>query len=782
MDRLDELKECDHLGLFYQDDAQHVGALARLFEGGLAAGEQCVLVGDEAEVGPIVAKVEALIGVRPSVQGGPLLVVSGRSSWRHDEEADPLALLRGLEGSAWTGSRQGSRIVVDMAWALGTAATSPRLLQWEANVHAFLAPGCRSVVICQYDHRRLPASVLALALRSHPIVILHDHVYPNLYHEPLQPIEPPGLQSEPSRLTAGKDSPETRAQREHVARVDAEAATRRAMFLAEASIVLASSLDLSTIFGRVANLAVPILADWCVVDIIDNRWTLRRVATAHANPDRLQRGHELWQRYPIDPGTPDPIATVLRTGQPLVLPELPDEMLVSVARAPEHLAALRELAIRSVMVVPLRARGQTLGTIAFATAEVGRRYTHHDLAFAEALAGRAALAVDNAQLYAVSERRRREAESLAELGRLISGSLDPTEVSRRIADSLRTLLRGRSAALLRREVGTKDLRVAAVSGDAAGVVVEGATYPAEAGAIGAALQEGRAVASPDILADPLLVLTPTLRAHAATDSYRAVLAVPMVVKGEVTGILRVSDATGRVFDADEIGLARAFADGAAIAQENSRLYAEAKELAVARERVRVAAELHDTLSQVLFSIGLKLDWCLRHMSARVETRRKLEDIRRDAGFVMEQIRRLIGELAEPSEADGSFPEQIGALVGHFRELTGIALGMTIEGDLSALDPAHRTILGKVIQEALTNVAKHARATQASLSIAVEGGIVRFAIEDNGVGGPLERREERSPRHYGLAQMHERVEAVGGRLECGPATTAGFRVVGILPMR
>ncbi len=760
-DSIESLKACDHAGFLYSDDAQRAVVLARLEASGRARRERFVLIGPEDD----------------PERGGPVRALSA-----HREIADPVSLLRRLRDEALGAGDLGLRVAFEMAWVLGSLAGLERMHAWERRIHVLLEPGAPFVIVCMYDRRRFGATFLAEALDSHPIVILHDRAHPNVYHEPSRVWDHTDHVVAGIRDVIGSQGVELKILREQTARGEAEAAARRAMFLAEASIVLTSSLDLDTIFAQVAELAVPALADWCVVHVIDHAHQARRVATAQASQELRRHAEELWERWPLRLDGPHPIATVLRAGEPLVVPQVTDEMLRGIARDDAHLAALRALGIQSFLVVPLRARGQIHGSIAFAAAESGRRYTPRDLAFAEALSRRAALAVDNAWLYALSERRRREAESLAELSHLVSGSLDPTELARRIVDSAQALLGGRSTSLLRLDPATGDLTVVAVAGVQDGVNLKGLRLPAGEGLVGLAVDQSRPFITADVLGDEHVRTSPELRALLEQDRARALLAVPMTANGRVLGVLRVADRCGRAFTSDEIRLASSFAAHAAMAEVNSRLYAQAEQLAVERERVRVAGELHDTLSQVVFSVGLKLDWCLRQ-PLDADVREKLEGIRRDAGFVMEQIRRLIDKLSVPEH--GADPlARLRQLFADFRELTGIKLDDTITGDMAALDAERQETLGKLVQEALTNVAKHARSARAWLRIEVDGDGVRFEVADDGVGPRAADGEARPQRAagFGLQQMRDRLEAIGGRLEYGANPPTGFRVWGTFPTR
>jgi len=169
--------------------------------------------------------------------------------------------------------------------------------------------------------------------------------------------------------------------------------------LAEASALLATSLDYQTTLENLAHLAVPQLADWCTIHVVEADKSLRQVAMVHADPLKLEWVRQLLRRYSLDHqagfGTPQ----VIRSGQSELYPDIPDSLLETMAGDAEHLLLLRQLGLKSVIRVPMKARGRTLGSLSFVSAESGRSYTQADLVLAEDIARRAALAVDNARLY-----------------------------------------------------------------------------------------------------------------------------------------------------------------------------------------------------------------------------------------------------------------------------------------------------------------------------------------------------------------------------------------------
>lgn len=173
----------------------------------------------------------------------------------------------------------------------------------------------------------------------------------------------------------------------------------RLRFLAEVGEVLTASLDYQTTLQTVARLAVPTLADWCAIDMVQDDGSVARLAVEHQDPAKVVLAHELQERYPQDPDATTGLPHVLRSGESELYPEIPDAMLVAGCRDEEHLRIARELGLTSALIVPLTARGRILGAVSWVYAESNRRYDASDLAFAQELARRAALAVDNARLY-----------------------------------------------------------------------------------------------------------------------------------------------------------------------------------------------------------------------------------------------------------------------------------------------------------------------------------------------------------------------------------------------
>ncbi|MCE9671006.1 ATP-binding protein [Myxococcus stipitatus] len=200
---------------------------------------------------------------------------------------------------------------------------------------------------------------------------------------------------------------------EQAARAEVEQAERRRSFLYQAMTTLFTHPpDPQGMYTLLAHLAVPDLADWCLVDALEQGPWVSRVAVACLDPTQQGRAATLPSRSEVREDAPVGLSHVLRTGEPELVPAVTDSLLRAAAGEPAHPALLRTLQARSYMIVPLRARGNTLGAVTFVSSGSGRRYGPDDLALAEDLCLRASLAIDNARLVGESRRAARAREDL----------------------------------------------------------------------------------------------------------------------------------------------------------------------------------------------------------------------------------------------------------------------------------------------------------------------------------------------------------------------------------
>jgi PAS domain S-box-containing protein len=206
-----------------------------------------------------------------------------------------------------------------------------------------------------------------------------------------------------AELAAANQAKDELLEREQAARAEAEVAQRRLAFLAEASRILAGSLDYMTTLTNITRHTVPYLADWCAMDLLTPEGKVQRLAPTHRDPTKVSLINEMHRRFPTPLDAPYGYPRVIRTGQSEFHPVRHDEAIAAAAHDADHLRLLQALGYYSYMCVPLVARGRTLGAITLVMAESERRYTEADLALAQDLAQRAAAAVDNARLYRAAQ-------------------------------------------------------------------------------------------------------------------------------------------------------------------------------------------------------------------------------------------------------------------------------------------------------------------------------------------------------------------------------------------
>ncbi|WP_281316879.1 ATP-binding sensor histidine kinase [Polyangium sp. y55x31] len=279
----------------------------------------------------------------------------------------------------------------------------------------------------------VPVSIVNYALRTKERVILEDAVEaPKYASEPyiarvkprsllclpiLQQTEVVGLLYLENNLLAGAFTPDrlvalsllaTQAAislekakllgKEQAARAAAEAAERRATFIAEAGAVLSESLDYQETLACLAQLCVRSISDWCVIDIVEGG-EIRRIAGAHKDPTKGPLVEEFQRRYPPRWNSPHAASRVLQSGQPILISEVSEEIIGKLVVDDEHKKLSHELGVQSSIVVPLVAHGQTLGVLSVISSAPERRYGRADLLLVEEVARRAAIAIDNARLY-----------------------------------------------------------------------------------------------------------------------------------------------------------------------------------------------------------------------------------------------------------------------------------------------------------------------------------------------------------------------------------------------
>lgn len=375
------------------------------------------------------------------------------------------------------------------------------------------------------------------------------------------------------------------------------------------------------------------------------------------------------------------------------------------------------------------------------------------------------------------ERRRQVAEGLRDIIRVLNSNQPVGEILDYIVTRAGSLL-STAAAVYRLDDVSQLLTIQASQGLPPDYAT-GVSIPISQGVVGRAVQERQPVAISDLTAAfpkvDGMMLEPQRRVlvERLTSHYRAALAVPLIIKGEIYGGIAFYFAEPREFSDEEIGLAVMFADQATLAIENARLRAQAGQSAVAAERSRLARDLHDAVTQTLFSASLIAEVLPRLWERDPdEGQRRLEELRQLTRGALAEMRTLLLELRPSALADTPLADLLRQLGESITGRARVPVTVEVEEECS-LPPEVKVTLYRIAQEALNNIAKHAGATQASVRLRCQSGRAALHISDDGRGfGP----QSISPDSLGLGIMRERAEAIGATLEIESEPDCGTQVV------
>jgi signal transduction histidine kinase len=586
--------------------------------------------------------------------------------------------------------------------------------------------------------------------------------------------------------------------REREARAEVEAAAAHSAFLSEASRVLSSSLDYETTLRRLAHLAVPTLADWCIVDVLEPGGEIRRLEVAHVDPARRElaravRGY--WRNPEARRGAPK----VLRTGEPEFVPVVDEAWLEEMTDGDRALRRLAvDLGIRSVVIVPLVVRGRTLGALTLVAAESGRRYERRDVDRAMDLADRAALAVDNARLFGEArkahdeaERRAREERALRRATEAVTATFTVGEVIQQIAESALAATGADGAFVEQVDLERQELHVVAVAGERGPEL--GARVPYRGSVAERAIERGE----PQLIHDFSRYTGAKFAGLARSCADCALIVVPLLDSGEAVGALVLLRTPDRApFRDDEIARAHTFGKLASLAFRKVYLLEDSERRREELERITESrAGLMRGFSHDLKNPLGAADGYLQLLEEGVvgelsdEQLRSVERSRRSIHAALELIDELVelarveaGQLeielepAQVREAVQDMAEQYRAQA----EAAGLRLRVEVPRELPTIrsDPSRvRQILGNLVSNAVKytergEVVVRVRTGKAE-GAPRPGEWVRIEIADTGPGIPEEEQEaifreftrlageERHGAGLGLAISRRIARALGG---------------------
>ncbi|HEX2862930.1 MAG TPA: GAF domain-containing protein, partial [Deinococcales bacterium] len=541
----------------------------------------------------------------------------------------------------------------------------------------------------------------------------------------------------------------------------------------EASSVLSSSLDYQATLATVADLVVPNLADWCAIHVAGEDGRVHLVALAHVDPDRLELVARLQDRYPYDPNASGGVQEVFRTGEPFILPEITDQMLVDSLPDPDLLQIMRDLRICSFMAVPMTARERVLGVISFYWAESGRQYTSDDLAFAEDLAVRSALAVDNARLYREARQAVEDSARLQAVTAGLSKAVTELDVAEVILDQGLAAFDARAGLLATLQPGETFLRLLRSRGYEPGLEERWSQIPLDAdvpAALAARLSEPVFIHSSEDRETRFPALGPASERH----DTGAIMALPLVSDRATVGVVALTFDGPRDFPAGDRNLALAMARQCAQVLARARLFAEVQSLNADLER-RVEDRTRElqarNAEQETFVYTVSHDLrapllSLEGMGSLLREAVQSGDVE-ESTFLLSRISanvtkmgELISDLLTLSRVGRSGEPEESQDLNEAVALAGLELEnlfqqrnvrLQVNPNLPRVKTG-RTELGQVITNLLTNAAKYAggRAQPALVRVSAEPdgeGHVALVVADDGPGIAPEHAE----RVFGLFQ-------------------------------
>lgn len=555
---------------------------------------------------------------------------------------------------------------------------------------------------------------------------------------------------------------ETMRQQLKTSRAQMELRNRELAVLYEVALVTGQLLDIETILASVLDiviekksLATGLIYLW---DRETNRFE-RRVS--RGNSEEKLRQIELKRR---EPGG-DLTQIVANSGEALFVPDRSVD--------PYFRKFWATPTVSSYVNIPLKSKGRVIGTMEL-TSLPGQFLTQRQVEILKAVGHQIGIAIDNNSMLNETRRNAHESSTLYELGARISASLDMGQVLQAVTAGARQALVADIALVGLMDDEQHELSVRAADG----------TFSPDWDGVRLPLEIGHA--KPGIAFNRVLNLEnipddfPALAGFTASERVHALLAVPLWRGERLLGIVAVATRQPRHFIKEEVRLLTRLGQQVIIAVENARLYQQVRYLAVLEERDRLAREMHDNLAQELGYLDLKTT-ITRDLLARgdvAEAEASLLELKQVTREAYTDTREAIFSLRTVASLGNDFAGTLREYLAEYRAHYGLDARVVIQDEaLTQFRSEAGVQVHRIIQEALTNVRKHARSTQAHVRFEREGDWVRITVEDNGRGfDPAELNEGDGRQCYGIQIMRERAEGIGGTLEFISRPNEGTRVV------
>jgi nitrate/nitrite-specific signal transduction histidine kinase len=521
--------------------------------------------------------------------------------------------------------------------------------------------------------------------------------------------------------------------------------------------VVSQSLDLDGILNDALDKTLEVMGlEAGGIYLLDTDLTVLRIAVHRGMDDELVSeidGLGLGEGFS---------GRVVQTGHPLVVADVYADPRLSRVRAGDDGAF-------ALVSVPVSSKGGALGALFILASDV-RQFTEHDVQFLSSIGHQIGIAVENAQHLMQAERRMQELEALYRADERMYRHLRLDEVLQALVDVAVDILKADKAAVWCWDQEEEMWRVSVARG-LHPASMAALTFSREEGIIGTVARTRSPIIVHDSAEELWRVSERVDALHAIDDEgIRSFMHLPIQLEDELFGVFHVAFVEPHAFGEGELRLFSSLGQRAALAIDNAQLYEQTEELAVVEERSRLARELHDAVTQTLFSASLIAE-VLPELwdSDPLEGRQLLGELQQLSRGALAEMRTLLLELRPTALVEANLENLLHQLAEAISGREGVPVQVRIEGHC-VLSPDVHVALYRIAQEALNNALKHARAETVSVDLEQLTGAVALQIRDDGVGFEVEQARRRGG--MGLQSMAERAQRIQGKLTIASAPGQG----------
>jgi two-component system, NarL family, sensor histidine kinase DevS len=544
----------------------------------------------------------------------------------------------------------------------------------------------------------------------------------------------------------------------------------RLIALHRASLELVKDVSLETLLERIVSLACEQAgARFGALGVLDDEGKLKQFITVGISAEEIKR-------IPHPPRGLGLIGALMHgSAGNIRIPEIANDPR-SVGFPPGHAE------MHSLLGVSIRQGNRQLGQIYLSEKTSAPEFTPDDETIIEMLAAYAGVAIDNARLYEnLQERdqtltqRNEELALLNQIGTALASSLDLDEIMNKTLALLMAHFKVEAGEIFLTEEDGKTLRLVLHRGEAAEAFWTRNRYKIGEGMVGQAAQRKQPVVSNALDKDERVTRQAVVKA-----GFRQIVCIPLTAHGEIVGVLTIATRSRKEISKSELELLVSVAAGAGTSIENARLHANVRRVTILEERERIGMDLHDGIIQSIYGVGLALENARAVLhedseSADIRLQKAMDDLNR----TIRDIRNYILDLRPRQLGGESLIEGLGRLVSEFRQNTKIEVSLAGPKEpLSDLQPVNAMALFHICQEALANVAKHAKASKVMIDLWSTSDRGLLEIHDDGDGFDLEKANKTVG--HGLANMQTRVANVGGDLDIITAPGEGTTILAWVP--